>query len=378
MRESRVGGSSDDPFAIWLLDSSPFISGQFSPNGNRAELWGYRISKLVDGYAGPPDSIIGLAAPAGRGHALCLPSTGHKVVVTSENAGGNANERWFLLGADADGSLTTEQAPAITCGQLFANTAYAAAGARYAVDMGGGNILLGTDGAWKMVTTAAWSMTNEQLEALPGWYYNGNGAISGIGSWGYTRVPGTQLVRFNGDDRFFDHDFSQSTGTIDGTDFLGGDGLVLIALGANIGTPGWYGFPAIDAQGNTAKVRGSVPDLAFWSPATVATLPRLGNQAGANPPPDKVLTSAVFRALVAPETLMSCIDFDLHGNLWIASNCSNRYNTLNVVQSAHLWRFSAAAVAEGGEQLPDITITLPNWTQPWDLRCAPSFRRYAN
>jgi hypothetical protein len=364
---------------LHFLDSSPFVSGQFSPNLNAAELWEYSLAQLVDGYAGVPGGITRLpnVSYAGRGHDLCITEGGHRVVATSEPSGGNGNESWFLIPPGAEGALSQAACPRIRCAQLFSGTTAATGGARSCIDMGGGNILLGSNGAWKMVTAAAWSMTDEQLAAIPHWSYNGNGSISGILTWDHHRVPGTQTVRFNGDNRFFDIDFSVPPGVINGTTVPGGDGLQRIALGSNIGQLGWYGFLAIDSLGDTWKVRGYEPDIACWTAATVAALPKLGNQAGANPPPDKTLSSPVFDALVAPETLMSCVDFDLHGNLWVASNSTNRYTTLNVVQSSHLWRFPAAAVQAGGEQMPDITITLPDWTQPWTLRIAPQFRMHA-
>lgn len=364
------------PAIAWWLDSSPFISPQSSPNGNVSELWGYSTGRLVDGYSGAPTRIARLPWPnyAGRGHALCVLESGHMVVATSEHAAvGNGFESWFLLAPGAVGSLSQLDCPRIRCNQLFAGTPNATSGARSCVDMGDGNILLGTNGAWKMVTTAAWSMTDEELEAIPYWLYNGNGAISGILDWDHARVPGTQTVCWNGADRFFDIDFSAPTGVIDGTTVPGGDGLTRIALGSNIGQAGWYGFLAIDADGGRWKQRGFIPDIAYWSAATIATLPKLGNQAGANPAPDKVLTSPVFAAMETHEDLFCCIDLFADGRMLVSSQNSNRYANAQVA-SAHAWIFSAAAVAAGGSQMPEATITLPNWTQPWSLRIAPGSR----
>jgi hypothetical protein len=375
VRESRLTTSSANLVVDWILDSSPFVVPPASPNNNAAEVWAYSEVQVAEGYAGSPARVIRLPQPsyAGRGHDLCVLGSGHLVVATSEPSGGNGNESWFLVPPGADGVLTQEECPRIRCGQLFANSAYATGGAKMCADMGGGNILLGSNGGWKMVTVDAWSMTDPELEALPLWSYNGNGSISGIMTWDHCRVPGTQTIRFNGDNRFFDIDFGVAPGVINGTTVPGGDGLQRIALGSNIGQSGWYGFLAVDAHGGTWKQRGYVPDIAYWSADTIASLPKLGNQAGANPPPDKVLTSPVFAAMDTHEDIFCCMDMLDDGSMLVASQNSNRFANAQVA-SAHKWRFSAQALAEGGEQMPELTVTLPNWTQPWALRVDPRRR----
>jgi hypothetical protein len=369
------GVEPTDIITHWILDASPFITPPPSPNNNAAELWGYSLAQRVDGYSGDPARIIRLPNPAyaGRGHNLIILENGDMVVATSEPSGGNGNESWFLIGAGAIGSLSQAQCPRIRCNQLFAGTPNETGGARGCSDMGDGNILLGTNGAWKMVTRDAWSMTDEQLAAIPYWRYSGNGSISGILEWDLQRIPGTQVVRFNGEDRFFDIDFSVPHGPIDGTTVPGGDGLTRIALGSNIGQIGWYGHIAIDALGGTWKQRGFVPDIAYWSAETIASLPKLGNQAGANPAPDKTLTWPQLSELGEHEDIFCGLDLLADGSMLVTSHNSNRYANAQVV-SARKWWFSAAKVAAGGEQEPDVTVTLPSWSQPWILRCTPDFR----
>ena len=348
---------------IVLLDSSPFVSGQTSPNLNAAELWCYRRATLTNGYAGPPNKTVRLpnVSWAGRGHGLCVAPEGHIFVVTSEDTGGNANESLLLVPPDADGQLTQEECPRFRCSRLFASTSSSNQGLRDVFRLGDGTFLVGTTGGSAPRRYAQFTLEQalaDEMDGLP--LYS---MPLGLNSYDAVAVPGTRQVWHNGDNQLVLVDFSGPPGVAP---------LLKHASGTNIGRPVnefWYGFLAWAANGYLWKQRGAVPDLAGWSPATLNAL----TTTPTNPPPDIALTSPVFTALPANESLISCLDFDAFGNMWVASNTSNRYSTLNVAQSAHLWRFPRAAVEAGGAQLPDITVTLPSWSQPWSLRCATGF-----
>jgi hypothetical protein len=361
------GAEEIEPPYLVFVDSSPFVSGQASPNGNAAEIWKYRESQLVDGYSGPPSEIVRLPHPsfAGRGHGLCLPSSGGEFIVTSEtDSEGNGGEVALFVPPGVTGALAPGSIPRRICSEIFAGTSSATMGLRDVIELGDGTFLVGTTGGTSPTRFA--NCTIEQLRA---------GDLEGLplyemplrlDSYDHVTVPGTRRVWFNGDDQIALVDFSGSPGVAT---------LLKIASGSNIGRPVnefWYGFLALAPDGYLWKQRGAVPDLAGWSPATLEAL----TTTATNPAPDIVITSTSFTSLPSNESMISCLDFDKYGNLWAATNTSNRYQTLNVAESAHLFKFTAAQVAAGGSQVPAATITLPNWTQPWNMRCAPNVAAY--
>lgn len=355
-----VSRASDVPqLELIIVDSSPFVVPPPSPNNNAAELWGYSRNTLVNGYSGAPDVVTRLpnVSWAGRGHGLCLASSGHIFVVTSESSlNGNRDESLFLLYPGSNGVLTQAQAPRFKCERIFAGTSSETEGLRDVVELGDGTFLVGSYGNTGPHRYARFTLEqalNDDMDGLP--IYT---MPLSLQSYDLVTVPGTRQVWFNGDNQIVLIDFSGPSGAAP---------LLKHASGSNIGRPvneWWYGFLALAANGYLWKQRGAVPDIAGWSPATLNAL----TTTPTNPAPDIVITSTVFTSLPSNESMISCIAFDDDGNLWVASNTSNRYQTLNLVQSAHLWRFPAAAVLAGGAQTPDITVTLPNWTQPWVMK----------
>ena len=380
------------PIAMWILDNSPYpviTDPQSQSSLNRAELWGYSLEAInTPEYTDPPTRFIRLPQGAGRGHGFSVLPSGHIIVSTSEDVySNNGRESWFLVPPDAEGDLTQAECPRIRCEQLFAGTAGQNHGARQVLTWRDGLIIVGSAGIWKPITLAAWGMSDAELASLPGWYYNGNGSVSGIGNFDCALRPGTNQLVIQGQDRFWalNLDLPMNnllTTTHDGTTVPGGDGLDWIALGSNIGRPeneGWAGFIAFDAAGGIWKQRGYIPDLAYWSAATIATLPKLGGTSQANPPPDKTLTCPIFDAFDIDnvESVFVGIDMDSDGGLWVTSNnYAGFINGDDIYGPSKAYHFSAAAVAAGGSQMPDRIIHLPVESQPFSIRMSPPYRMH--
>jgi hypothetical protein len=207
-------------------------------------------------------------------------------------------------------------------------------------------------------------MLNDEMDGLPTYQLSISPRLN---SYDAVRIPNTDQLWFNGDDQIALFDFSGPPGVLT---------PLKVARGNQIGVPGpddWYGFLVLGPDLSLFKQYGSLSQIVRWLPETLAAM----TSTPANTPHDDVLTSPAWSALPSNESMISCLDFDKYGNLWVASNTSNRYRTLNLVQSAHSWGFSTAKVNAGSSQTPDMTITLPNWTQPWLMRISPQFRLYS-
>jgi hypothetical protein len=373
------------PIELWILDNSPYPSSP-TTTLNVAELWGYTSEQIrTPNYDGPPARLIRLPLGAGRGHSFTVLASGHIIVATSEDHTNNGRESWFRVSPGANGDLTPEQCPRIRCEQLFAGTPWQNHGARNAIAWNG-DIIIGSNTMYKRVPFTAWEMSDVELAALPGWNYNGNGSVSGIGDYDYARQPGTDRLVVQGQDRFFALDLTlpmvnlATSFSHSGITVPGGDGLDWIALGSNVGRPqneGWQGFIAFDAAGGLWKQRGNIPDIAYWSAATLAALPKLGNQPGANPPPDKILTCPIFDAMdLNVESVFTGLDIDREGGMWTVSYSYDGLTNGGNFKPAKAYYFSPETVAAGGSQMPARIIHVPTTSQPYCVRLEPRFRLY--
>jgi hypothetical protein len=373
------------PIELWILDNSPYPSSP-TTTLNVAELWGYTSEQLrTPNYDGPPARLVRLPLGAGRGHGFTVLTTGHLVVTTSEDHTNNGRESWFLVSPGVNGDLTPEQCPRIRCEQLFAGTLAQNHGARHAISWGD-QIIIGSNLWLKPVPFEAWEMSDGELAALPGWAYNGNGSVSGIGDYDSARRPGTDQLVIQGHDRVWALNLALPTVNLasslshSGVTVPGGDGLDWIMLGDNIGRPageGWQGFIAFDSLGGVWKQRGHIPDLAYWSASTIAALPKLGNQPGANPPPDKILTCPIFDAMdLDVESVFAGLDIDHEGGIWTVSYSYDGLTNGGNFKPAKAYYFSPEAVAAGGSQMPSRIIHVPTTSQPYCVRLDPRFRLY--
>jgi hypothetical protein len=348
---------------LWALDNSPYPAfglPSVPVKQNACELWGYSTAQLRQAtYSGPPAHLIRLPAGAGRGHGFTVLPSGQMIVATSENVDGNAYESWFLVPADAKGDLTHEQCPRIRCIDLLGG----AQGARQAILLGDGTILLGTNGIWRQVPLEAFYWPVADLASLPMWTLSPEPG----GYYDHAVVPGTRQVEFEGGDKVFQVDFSQPAGAIPPSS------LKLFA-GSNIGAPlvqAWGGYIALDASGGLWRQRGDLERIYWWSAATLAAR----TSGGTNPPPDKILTCPLITALdINAAGIGFGMDLESDGGMWIRTN---RWNVPTDGIAPLLMHFSAAAVAAGGDQLPDRVIELPAVEQSFAIRSAQHKRLYA-
>jgi hypothetical protein len=370
----------------WLAGAEQYQNELFSYVLNNApvghgvgvKLFGYSFVQVgTYGYDGPPAFELHLPSGyAGRGHGFTVLPSGHIIVVTSEvlEDPDNGGESWFIVPPGLRGLVTPDQVRKIRCDELFAGTGGETVGARHAFSFSDGSVVLGTNGWWRQFTLGQLLSGSVDYSTLPLWSYNGNGAISGIGHYDVVPIPGTRKVVIGGHDRFWQIDLGLPPGQIDGTDVPGGDGLDWIALGNNIGRPSaedWGGAIARDAQGNYFKQQGLSERLAFWPSSVIDTLPKLGNQPGANPAPSKTLTANLITALDANVHGMYLgLDFDATGGLW---NMTEVWEPEPEDRSM-LMRFSPASCALGGVQIPDRLLYLPPGERCLAMRIAPHFR----
>lgn len=351
--------------ALWVLDNSPFPS---SPTPlNVAELWGYREATLnTPNYSGSPDVLVRI--PAGRGHGFTVLESGHLVVASSEDEGGNGNESWFLVPPNAEGDLTEEQCPRFRCSRIFAGTVHETQGARYAAQFADGTIILGNVGGWAKCTLE--QMLADEMDGLPIWEINsdGNGEIP---TYGYAPDPaGGHKLWHNGDDRIFRLDF-------DVAPTLYPPGLdhskTKFARGSNIGRPpgeAWFGFVTFDAYHNVWKPRGTERDLACWQ---ASVLSAFGPPPGTNPPPFKTLRCPLWDALNLDNEGVYCgVEFLADGRMLVHSRSYD--NAPNPTIPAKLYIFEREAWEAGGSHMPINVITLPASSQPFDIRATPRFR----
>jgi hypothetical protein len=351
---------------LFILDNSPHANGQAPDGSNDATLWEYSV-------AGNLLRRIQLPDVAGRGHGFTVLASGHIVIATSENAGGNANESWFLVPPGADGILAESECRRIRCEQLFGGTAFTAIGSRHAFKWGE-QIIIGTNGVWKPVTLDAWEMSDGELAALPGWRYDGT-SNSLIGDYDVAIQPGTDRLIVQGENCVGALDLTLPTNNLattthNSTTVPGGDGLDWLMRGTNVGASTWEGFIAFGPDNEMAKTRGAIPDVAFWNATTIAGLPKLGDQPGANPAPDKILTCPLWDAFnLNVESVFVAIEYDSSGGLWVLSY-SYDSPTFSPGKRYH---FSPAAVAAGGEQMPDFYEQLPAESQGSYMRMALQF-----
>jgi hypothetical protein len=207
-------------------------------------------------------------------------------------------------------------------------------------------------------------LLNGTMTGLPTWTLPGTHGT--YANYDTALIPGTKTVIFENNNGFSIIDFTAPPGAID-------TAAVKRAIGSNfgVGSPAdLYGHLALGPDLRLYKQRASSSDIAWWNMSTLEAL----TSTPTNPPPDGVLTSPVFDALQdGVEHLFCCIDFDSQGRLYTASQRSSNYSN-PVYESATLWRFSAAAALAGGAQEPECTLTLPSYSQPWMLRCAPGYR----
>jgi hypothetical protein len=357
------------------------LDNHASGHGDGFKLWTYSLEQASQyGYDGPPARTLHVPGGyAGRGHGFTILASGHIIVATSETATDpdNGGESWFLIPPGVSGSVSQAVCPKIRCDELFAGTAHETQGARHAFQFSDGSVVLGTNGCWKQFTLAQLlNLGSVDYSDLPFWTYNGNGAISGIGHFDVVPVPGTRKLIVGGHDRFWQIDLGLPPGVIDGTVVPGGDGLDWIALGVNIGRPvveDWGGAIARDTVGGEWKQQGSLERIAYWDPSVIASLPKLGNQPGANPAPTRTMTADVITALDPNvQGMYLGLDIDIEGGLW---NMTEIWDPgASPTARAMVMRFSPASCAAGGVQVPDRLLYLPALERGLTLRLAPTFR----
>jgi hypothetical protein len=361
------------------IDALAVLDNHVDGHSDGFQLWTYSIAQANEyGYDGPPARTLHVPGGyAGRGHGFTLLNTGHIIVCTSEVSSDpdNGGESWFLIPPGVSGSVSQAVCPKLRCDELFAGTIHETAGARHAFQFSDGSIILGTNGAWKQLTIPQLlNPGSVDYSTLPHWTYNGNGTVSGIGHFDVVPVPGTRKVVVGGHDRFWQIDLGLPPGVIDGNDVPGGDGLDWIALGNNIGRPvaeDWGGAIARDANGNYWKQQGSLERLAFWSSSVIASLPKLGNQAGANPAPTRTMTADLITSLDSNvQGMYLGLDIDTEGGLW---NMTEVWAP-EPEDRAMIMRFSPQANAVGGVQIPDKLLYLPAGERGLMFRLAPALR----
>jgi hypothetical protein len=383
--EPLPNGPSPDALVVHVLDNAAGPSSVGSPAHNvGTKIWSYSFEQVGEyGYDGPPARTIHLQAGfAGRGHTIHLLPSGHILVVTSELQTdlNNGGEAWFIVPADASGTVGPDVCQKIRVDELFAGTPYETYGARHGFSFTDGSVLLGSNGVWKQFTLAQLlDLDSVDYSTLPMWSYNGNGSVSGIGHYDVVPIPGTRKLVVQGHDRFWQIDLGLSPGVIDGTDVPGGDGLDWIALGNNIGRPqgeDWGGAIARDASGGFWKQRALTEDIAYWSAGVIATLPKLGGTAQANPVPTRTMTADVITALDPNVHGMYLgLDIEADGSLWNMTTIWDPQASPNA--RAMLMRFSAESCATGGVQVPDRLLYLPAVQRGLSLRVDPQFRLQA-
>jgi hypothetical protein len=376
---AHVGEVAAEPATIeqsyptWIVDSSPFVTPNANPNNSIAEIWGYSDVALSEPtYTDGPSSLIRLhtrippADGPGRGHGICLLQSGHMLVAASETSPGNYHEGWTLIPPGASGKQVAADCPFYKSGDIFAHIVTPEVGtARHTVQFEDGTILIGGASHWAMCSLD--DLLNGTMTGLPTWTLPGvHGTYA---NYDAAVIPGTKTVIFENNNGISIVDFDVPPGAINTAN-------VKRAGGSNFGTGSpadLFGHLALGPDLRLYKQRASSSDIAWWNMSTLEAL----TSTLTNPAPDGVMTSPAFDNLEAGvEHLFCCLEFDNLGRLYTASQRSSNYSN-PVYESATMWRFSAAGAAAGGPQEPECTVTLPNYSQPWMLRCAPVHRLHA-
>lgn len=368
VRESRFSNSSDPP----LLN---FVSNSIwpSPTLDAAAVHTYSVGQLSADYVGDPANIYQLARTSEnghgeRGHILSLCDNGWQIISTSERdeISSNAGESFYIVPPGMSGELLASQVRRITSLQAFGDISEGHHGARFVAPFPDDTVLLGRS-YFIRVPLAVLLDFNSDLSVYHAskWLLDGsNGEAIRFDCAPDPRNPNS--VWFDGNGKCWRATFTGGGGALNSDRMF---------AGSNVGDgpdsdSGWPGGIAFGPDNYVWTCRSFRNDAVAFSPEQQDVAPPAVGGTNGNPTPARTLTSTVFTAINTDVEGLYRIDFDRQGGAWISSI---RWDD---TQASKAWHFSAAAMAAGGAQMPDVTLT-NLMHHPFSLRIAPQLRLYA-
>jgi hypothetical protein len=365
--------------AEWSRGVSPhllhFLSNGILPEPqlNSAAVHSYSAEQLASNYGGTPANIYQLARTSEngygeRGHLLSITDDGWQILAVSEPAevSSNAGESFYLVPPGMSGEPSAQQIRRITSLQAFGAVPEGEHGARFVAPFPDGTVLLGRTHFIRVPLSVLLDLTSDlSVYHSSKWRFAGtNGEAIRFDCATDPRSPNS--VWFDGNGKMWRGTFTGAGGVLNSDRML---------AGSNVGDgpdadSGWPGGIAFGPDYYVWTCRSFRNDVVAFSPQQQDAAPAAVGGLNGNPTPARTLTSAVFSAINTNVEGLYRIDFDRQGGAWISSI---RWAD---TQPSKAWHFSAAAMAQGGAQTPDVTLT-NLMHHPFSLRIAPQFRLYA-
>lgn len=343
------------------------------PQLNSAAVHAYSVSQLSTDYDGPPANEYQLARSSAsgfgeRGHILSLCANGWHIIAVSEPAevSSNAGESFYVIPPGMSGELPTSEIRRITSLDAFGNVLEGQHGARFVAPFPDDTVLLGRSYFIRVPLSVLLDFNSDlSVYHATKWLLDGsNGEAIRFDCAPDPRNPDS--VWFDGNGKCWRATFTGGGGTLNSDRMFEGSN-VGDGPDADIGWPGGIAFGPDYYLWTCRSLR---KDVVAFSPEQQDAAPAAVGGPNGNPTPARTLTSDVFTALDTDFEGLYRIDFDNLGGAWISSI---RWDD---TQPSKAWHFSAAAMAAGGEQSPDVTLT-NLMHHPFSMRVAVQRRLYA-
>lgn len=355
------------------IDDLLFLSNSVwpSPQLDSAAVHVYSAEQGAANYAGAPKRVFQLARTdvsggGDRGHALSVCPDGTLIISTTERVGDpdNSTEAFYIVPPGLSGELTESQVRRITSAEIFGADIGGGHGARFVAQFGDGTVLLGRSYFVRVPRSVLLDFDSD-LSGYPATRWQVTGAHGESINYDCVVDPrNPNYVWIEGNDQTWCADFSGAPGVRNAVRMFRGSN---VGDGPN-GDAGWPGHIDFGPDNYLWKVRSFRSDLVAFSPAQQDAAPDAIDLPNGNPTPARVLQSPVFETIDTDVEGLYGIVFDALGRCTVSTF---RWSLGAPAQTmpSRAWRFSAAAMAEGGTQMPEWELT--------NLMHAPASVRHA-